>query len=362
MADIFYGDFAKLVPRNHVAQLLFSETLLYVEKNDTFHLKFMNRTGSESVTTSDEPVESSTDYDSHPGTDADDSQSKVIQNIGHFVLSFDAERAPEMPHLGWRVGRGSGKLPNRGVDLMLAKPGANKGKSLAYIHLVFRFNRRSGFLMLRAGSEKVPVEYKLNGVWKTLTYRQEQLMYQLSTTLRAGACEYELEYTIEKKHREAYFKRRNAFLEIVAPSQETLFEKLPGDSCILRGTYLEFQTQGSGAFGWINQAVDTKTGDPVAIKELRITSRGTRREAVEEVKLGRRFLVGRISECSYRHLTVNRIREVFFLFWTLHVSMAMPTVAATWKSSTYSCLSHNLILQLSSGQIQISLERLSCTG
>ena len=315
MAGAFNGDFAILTPRNHLAQLLFSETYVSIEKNDTFHFRFMKRTGSGWRPVSDEPVESSTDYDTHVDTDTEESIDKGIQHTGHFVLSFNGERSPELPHLGWRVGRGTSKLPpNRNVDFLLAKPGDNRGKSLANIHMVFRFNRMSGFLMLKGGSEKVPVEYNINGVWGKLEHEEEHLIYQCSTTIRAGACEYELEYTIKEKHRGAYFKQRNAFLETVAPSQERAFEKLPGDSCILRGRYLEFQTQGSGAFGWINQAVDTKTGDPVAIKELRITSRGTQREATEEVKLGHRFLVGQILQCSHRHLTVNRIKGVCFLF------------------------------------------------
>ena len=36
MADTFNGDFARLVPRNQVAQRLFSATYIYVEENKTF--------------------------------------------------------------------------------------------------------------------------------------------------------------------------------------------------------------------------------------------------------------------------------------------------------------------------------------
>lgn len=66
MAETFNGDFARLVPRNQVAQRLFSTTYIYVEENKTFHMRFLQRNiiSSEMLIASEEPVESSTDYDS----------------------------------------------------------------------------------------------------------------------------------------------------------------------------------------------------------------------------------------------------------------------------------------------------------
>ena len=294
----FNGDFAKLTPRNHVAQLLFSRTYVHVEKNDTFHLRFMNRTESEKLCSPEEFLESSTDYDTHPDTDAEDSNLRSVRNLGHFILSFDKGRLPELPHIGWRVGRGSSKWPsNRGVDLLLAKPGDTQSKSLASTHMVFRFNCKSGFLMLQGGKSKVPVKYyHQSGVWETLEFEDEQLMYQVSTMLQAGACEYELQYTVEERHREAYLRERNDFLESTKGRdfQRPIFQRLPGDNCVVRGRYLEFQTRGAGAFGWIIQGVDIKTGDPVAIKRLSIRSKRDGADIMNEVKMGNRFLVSRV--------------------------------------------------------------------
>lgn len=298
MTDAFNGDFARLVPRNRVAQLLFSDTVVYVQQNETFHLRFIERNVNESPHASSEPVEDSTEYDTYPETDVEHSRARSIEQAGHFVLSFNEDRTAELPRLGWRVGKGSGKLPaNRGVDLLLAKPGDVSSKSLASIHMVLLFNLRSGFLMLRAGSKKAPVEFKVGATWERLEYREEHLMHQPATMLRAGACEYELEYTVEEKHRKAYFEQRDSFLEGLLPNNEPIqlaFRKMPGDSCVLRGRYLEFETQGSGAFGWITQGVDIKTGNPIAIKELRINSRRSRFEIMAEVEMGRRFLVSQI--------------------------------------------------------------------
>ena len=220
----FTGDFAKLIPRNHIAQLLFSETYTYVEKNDMFHLRFMDCTGNKPLRASEGPVESSTEYDTYHDTDTEGSQVKSNQNVGHFVLSFKTERSAELPHLGWRVGRGTNKAPrNRNVDLLLAKPRDNRSKSLANIHMVFRFNPKSGFLMLRGGSQKASVEHSMSGIWEKLVYEKEQVMYQCSTMLRAGVCEYELEYTVDEKHREAYFTQRDALLRTISPYEGQAF-------------------------------------------------------------------------------------------------------------------------------------------
>ena len=284
----YNGDFARLVPRNQVAQRLFSASYIYVEENKTFHLRFLQRENINSKMP-DEPVESSTDY-------ASSLEGDIIQeHSGYFVLSFDQNREPEFPHLGWRVGRGTGKSPaNRGVDLLLSKPGDQLGRSLASVHIIFHFNRQSGLLMLKGGSQKVPVEYRLGGHWVELDYDEEHLIYEPSTRIRAGLCEYELEHAVDEKDRMMYFEQRNSFLKAQLPANTEIkiqpLQRLPGDSFIPRGRYLELETQGSGAFGWITRGLDTKTGDLVAIKELRIDARN-KAAVLAEVSIGIRFKV-----------------------------------------------------------------------
>lgn len=261
---------------------------MYIHENQTFHLRFL-QSDSEMSTASAEPVESSTDYDSLIEDGNEDIQMK---NLGYFVLSFSEEREPEFPHLGWRVGRGARKLSTtRGVDFLLSKPADSRSMSLASVHMVFRFNRRSGLLMLQGGSPKVPVEYKLGDKWIKLNYGEEFLIYEALTRIRAGACEYDLEHIVDDEHRELYFVNRHEFLiggnlgVVITPLQ-----RIPGDKYISRGQYLELETRGSGTFGWITQGLDTKTGDLVAIKELRIEAR-TKSEVMAEVKMGTRFTV-----------------------------------------------------------------------
>lgn len=289
----FTGDFAWLVPHNSLAQLLFSRTYIYVKENSTFHVKFVHATENEQVDLPIESVESGTEYD----TDKEGTEDKRVSHLGHFILSFDEQRLPELPHLGWRVGRGANKLKLRGVDLLLAMPRLSLGKSLASIHMSFRFHPRSGLLMLRAESPKVPVEYYKNGgEWETLKYEEERVMHQSSTMLRAGKCEYELKYIVGEEHRDAYLRQRAIFFDAAKYNiQRIRFRNIPGDKCVPRGKYLEFESQGAGGFGWVTQGVDTETGEPVAIKEVRIRSLEYAHEVNHEVNLevntGRAFVV-----------------------------------------------------------------------
>ena len=148
--------------------------------------------------------------------------------------------------------------------------------------------------MLKGGSRKAPVEYRLADKWVKLEYDEEHLIYEASIRIRAGICEYELEHTVEEKCRASYFDRRDKELDAQLPGTDEFkmrpLQRMPGDSYVLRGQYLELETRGSGAFGWITQGLDTKTGDLVAIKELRVEARN-KSEIMAEVKMGKRFTV-----------------------------------------------------------------------
>ncbi|MCJ1402329.1 hypothetical protein MMC11_005549 [Xylographa trunciseda] len=329
MADTFNGDFARLVPRNQNARRLFAATYLYVEKNKTFHMRFLQRNidSNEVPVASDKPVESSTDYDSQLEGETEGLQ---IEDSGYFVLSFDGEREPEFPLLGWRVGRGATKSPaNRGVDLLLSRPSDQRSRSLASVHMIFYFNRQSGLLMFKGGSHKAPVEYRMGDTWVKLGYDEGRLVYEPWIKIRAGTCEYELEHTVEEKYRASYFDRRDMFLKAQLPDDSKFLiralQRMPGDSYVLRGQYLELETRGAGAFGWITQGLDTKTGAFVAVKELRIEKRN-RNEVMAEVNMGTRFtnepgLLPTLSAiCEHGRPEICCNLERFFLFMPSAIS------------------------------------------
>ena len=123
-------------------------------------------------------------------------------NWGVFILSIEESRWPEFPHLRWRFGRGSAKLPNRGVDILLAKPRDTASKSLASQHFRMRISEHSGLLMLSPGVMKQPLlETNIGGNWESLGPEQETLIYQSSTMLQAGRCQFELQYTVGETNR-----------------------------------------------------------------------------------------------------------------------------------------------------------------
>lgn len=291
----FSGDFAKLIPYNSEARRLFSKALTHMEREgDKYHLQFVGYVGNERVegeTVVEEPIESDTDYDT-----ADTSQIQRMQSSDHFILSLQDARWPKVLQLGWRAGRGSSRIEERNVEFLLAAPRDSNSRYLAHIHMYFRFNRKSGMLMLVAGSSKEPVYYNIAGVWKELMHPSEKLLYQTATMLRVGPFEYELLYTVQENERQSFFQYRNAFLEKLSPGSAlppASMWKLHLDQHTMSQRFLVFETTGSGSFGWVNRAVDTDTGDPVVIKELRITKKSEGDDFVHEVTTGERFKVRR---------------------------------------------------------------------
>lgn len=244
----------------------------------------------------DEPFESSTDYDSHYSDDID--IDETLQ-WGSFILSFEESHWPEFPHLGWRFGRGSAKFPNRGVDILLAKPRDIASKSLASYHFRLRISEHSGLLMLSSGATKrPPLETNIGGNWESLEPEQETLVYQSSTMLRVGRCQFELQYTIGETYREAFLAQRNTFISRKLNPSSNIYEYstyVPGENITVRGRYLQLATRGHGTFGWISQGFDTRTGQLIAIKELRIEKKKDWRVIKDEIEMGRRFQVRPLS-------------------------------------------------------------------
>ena len=130
-------------------------------------------------------------------------------------------------------------------------------------------------------------------------YPKEKLLYQSATMLRLGPFEYEFMYMAREAQRDEYFFRRNRFLESI--SSEALppahLKKLHLDQYTLIRDILVFGTKGCGSFGWVSIAVDTNSGDSLAIKKHRITSEGTADAFIREVAFGKLFSVSTLICC-----------------------------------------------------------------
>ncbi|KAI9677073.1 MAG: hypothetical protein M1817_006912 [Caeruleum heppii] len=340
------GDFARVLPSNQVARRLFSQCYISCLKDDPFHLNFMIPLAEQSAAT-EEPVESSTEYDSYHSTGAD--VGNALQ-WGYFVLSLEDSRLPEIPPLGWRFGRGASKLPNRGVDMLLAKPGDIWGKSLASNHFSLRLSNQSGLLMLSCGNaKKLELETHINGNWEPLAPGQEQLIFQHSTMLRAGRCEFELQYTIDKDGRKAFLEQRSLFIDHWLKPQTDVYDSftyVPGDDITIRGRYLQLRTQGHGTFGWVSQGVDTQSGHLIAIKEIRLESRRSWPAIKDELDIGRRVqdkkgLLPLIdSACEHGYPDACSVPEKYYLYFPFAIK---DLSAPFWSDES---ISHNDRLQL----------------
>ncbi|KAI9656460.1 MAG: hypothetical protein M1821_004666 [Bathelium mastoideum] len=266
----------------------------------------------------DEPFESSTDYDSHFSGGSDERLQ-----WGYFALSLEESRGPEFPQLGWRFGRGSARLPNRGVDMLLARPRESASRSLASQHFRLRISEHSGLLMLCCGAPKrPPLETNVGGKWELLEPGQETLVYQKSTLLRVGRCELELQYTISKDNQAVFLARRNAFIDRNLHPPSNVYESstyIPGGDITVRGRYLQLATRGHGTFGWVSQGFDTHTGQLIAIKELRIRKNEDWLDVQNEIKLGKRsqmedgLLSFHDSYCEHGKIHVCSIPEKYYL-------------------------------------------------
>ena len=217
MADQVDGEFARLVPSNQVARRLFSRCFVYSEEQDPFHLQFMIPLASEAQA-GEEPLEDSTEYDSYHSSRDDDETLRS----GYFSISFESSHQPHAPPLGWKCGRGAQKLPNRGVDLLLSRPKDISSKSLAGHHFTLRLSTDVGLLMLECARTKQPqLETHIGGTWEPLPPGDERLIYQPSTIMRAGNCEFEIRYT-QVSDRKAFLSRRNLYItETLKPPMPT---------------------------------------------------------------------------------------------------------------------------------------------
>ena len=292
MSNQLAREFARLLPVNQRARCLFSRCLVYSEERDPYHMSFIIPSpNSPSAAALEEPVESSTEYDTHHSNGEDGE----LLRLGYYVLSFDDSRQPKFPRVGWKCGRGASKLPDRGVDILLARPGDIRSKSLASVHFKIRVSPDAGLLMLRCSEAKEPqLETNIGGRWELLEPGHERLIYQRSTTVRAGSCDFEIQYVIRNGGREAFLADRDLYIKNQLDPPTNAYKHvtfIPGDNAPINGQYLQLATRGRGTFGWLSQSIDTRSGRLLAIKEVRIVSASSWREVEAEVEMTRRMQV-----------------------------------------------------------------------
>lgn len=280
-----WQEFAKLVPINFSARKLFSRAAKCVRDHpDGFHLGFYQ---VEQITSelSHTTIDSDTDG---TGTDIEGSMSspsaQTNEDKGHFVLSLGQDVDVRLLR-GWRAGKGTKTKQCIDVDLLLASPRDPKRSSLARVGFSFRFNPQSGMLMLVAEDMRRPVSYFVKGKWVELRHPAELVLFKQEDIIRVDDHEYILIFTLPSEIKEEYFKARERWcVDILGYAMPP--PKLWPGSINLLGDNLTGNTIGSGAFGWISSGIRWSTGEPIAIKEVKITQTTDQASVRDEGNLG----------------------------------------------------------------------------
>lgn len=289
-----HGAFAKLRPANNSARHAFHEAILYInEQTGPYHKQFVIIEDSSAVLDASEEYSSNSDteYDTDIHGNGRDSPENTHLH-GYFTLSLDI-----LPHhSSWRIGKGSSKSAQgtRGVDILPVRPGQREAKKIAAVHAIVQFNVDSGALVLRAGSNK-PVWYYLDNEEIKLQNMAQRVLSSPTNRFRVGDLEYTL--TFEVSDMTTFVQDRNKYLKAIHKRDppHPKIDPIPLPHHKKLGHAIIHNSLGFGSFGWVSVGVDSSTGQPLAVKELRIRREDyTKKLAQDEVAIARRFTKVRI--------------------------------------------------------------------
>lgn len=288
------GAFAKLRPANDIARNAFHNAILFINEEASSHHKQFAIVEGSSIdydSSGEDAMTSNTEYD----TDVSAKQFPTGRIQGCFTLSLDVQPGL-MRTVGWRIGKGSSKLPDsRGVDVLIVRPTQKEAMKVAAVHASVQFNVESGALLLRAATNK-PVWYYLENEEIKLQNKEQKVLSTPTNRFRIGELEYKL--TFEVPDVVTFVRDRNEYLNTVHGREppHPMLDPIPKPNHRRLGHVVIHNSFNSGAFGWILAGVDASTGQALAIKELRLRCRdNTVKLAQEEVVISRRFMTVRLT-------------------------------------------------------------------
>lgn len=193
----------------------------------------------------------------------------------HFLVSF-GKRGSGGGALAWRVGKGvkNSEECNRGVELLVVSPQV-KDQGVAAQHALIRFHLTSGALMLCGISDSHPVEYIVNEQKEPIVLGagQKHVLLDKVNRFKLGKLEFRLIYEdMDSQGYTDYVQARDRIIEGIGLSApHRCLQAVPRAYFHHRmGTIIMHQLMSSGAFGMVYAAVDSRTGEPLAVKELQI--------------------------------------------------------------------------------------------
>jgi len=258
---------ARLQPVGREAKEAFSRLIESDELSD-FHKKFMFITPYKLHTfTFESPSDTDTGNESNAQQSRREHTPKMLW-AGHYLLST-TRPGNSPPTIGWRVGKGTSKLENRGVDFLVVPPKIRSCKVAVY-HALLQFHPKSGVLLIRGVSRTLPVQYYVDNKPLLLYAGDVHVFYQAVNRFRLGKLEYNFVYeNLDDEQYIDYVRIRNKALHEAGqeiPNPRILV--MPRKPHMKYGNIILHEGLSSGAFGLVCAAVDARTGVPLAMKEI----------------------------------------------------------------------------------------------
>lgn len=281
--------FAKIIPANEKARNAFHQAILYLNEGSYYHKQYVAIDSSSAVNES--TLEYSDNSDTEYETDFSCHSLSKGQNVhGAFKLSLQV-----LPLLTttveWRIGKGSSKAPDdfRGIEILLVRPGQREAKNIAAVHAIIQLHADSGAFVLTAGSNK-PIWFYLDNEEIKLQNFAQIVLSKPTNRFRIGELEYKIKFDVSDMT--TFVQDRNKILKkcYSRDPPHPKLDAIPQPNHKVLGHAIIHNSLGFGSSGWVYIGIDSVTGHPLAVKELRVRRKDyTMKSAENEVALSRRF-------------------------------------------------------------------------
>lgn len=281
--------FAKIIPANEKARNAFRQVISFPNEGSYLHNRFVALDSSSAVNES--IMEYSDDSDTEYETDSSSHPLSKDQNLhGAFKLSLQVLPLSTNT-LSWRMGKGSSKaLGNfRGIEILLVRPGQMEAKEIAAVHASIQINADSGAFILISGSNK-PIWFYLDNEEIKLQNFAQIVLSKPTNRFRIGELEYTIKFDVSNMT--TFVRDRNEILDRYYKRDlpHPKLDAIPQPNHRRLGHAIIHNSLGFGSSGWVYIGVDSLTGQPIAVKELRVRRKDhTMKSAENEVTLSHRF-------------------------------------------------------------------------
>lgn len=350
---------AKLIPANHEATKALDD-LKKSSQLSEHHAHFLEAAKRE-YEGEDRSSQRETNPEASSTAEDSDSSAETLW-AGQFALDFSSYHVR-----GWAIGRGNSKFgENRGVDLILCRPGKGSKLGVAAVHALIQFHLQSGVLMLVGLSDANPIKYFLDYERAPilLRHRESHALYQKVNRFSFGKLDFKLVYEdLDEVALQNFISVRNACLEGQggrAPHPH--LHPVPQENYRMVGSSILHQNLSSGAFGWVYAAIDVRSGAPLAIKELAIKDREMAKhpDIKNELRIANSFEheEGLLQATSIR---CDHNRSGLCGKYPEHVYITLPLAKGDFGSRVWSSIDLQTVIALLRGPLQ-GLEALHKAG